>query len=533
MSIANNDFIENNFQDNNLLLSDENLLLSEDYLFYDIAPELEDILNTDLYNKIQENFSSATRHKPIIVNSYKELCDILGYSPDKHTEAKKKREEELKLYMRYTKSGRKYSITSVIPYETCIKNQYNDILSNLCAYNLYAYLNYYNTQTGNITLLTTTRELAEATNLLNSKFKETFYDKEKKELLGRNLDDIMLNTNPKRHKYLVKTQKITTEQRKFKEDYISPSAKSEIEDFYKAVRDNYDKKIQREIEKLSKKNLILDNKFFLGNITKRKDTVKPLEFTDSQLNYELTDKDIKEFSKLLDLNYLALKNCVEKGTIHLTDLLLIKDEQDNPDNYTFQTILLSAEEFSIYSDIKVQATEEAKKGSLSPKGFSSPKGLSFQERVKEIENTYCKLILGCNFVYKVLSITFGKQSIKNQKEYYKDKVLLGKSLNKSFTQSNKQYRKDLIEDKEKRLAKREEYEKENPKLIPIQNKLTEDKKLELMFYYQLLVNMFAETGISEKDEGPISPHMLSTWDNLNSQSSNRLNSIKRNKNNMF
>lgn len=440
------------------------------------------IIDNELYLLIQDNFSSATKKKPILVNSYKELCSLLKLNYSSHSSQKKAQEEELKNYMRFTKKGNKYNITSVIPLEDCIKNKTQSILSNSASYNLYSFLNYYYEETGETTLVATPTELAESIGLISNKYKETRDSQQKQKELSLSADNKLLKANLSRHPEFKSTKEQILKDREGKEETeYTPSyiAKNELNKALTNSRLSYNRKIAKELDYLHKNQLIIQNEYYIG--------IYLINSNQEGINKEIgeviynnpTSEDIltlaKRLSNTYGYDYDEMLIDINSGKITKEDLIYIEMEEKNIGSlYLIKNRILNEKETGQLLNINFLVNQKTENLPIDLK-------LKKQEAIKKWR---LKVDLQLEMVYYVHSLSFSTEAIKYQKQYYQDKILLGKSINKSTAQLNKEFLDFLVENRKEAI----DNPKERIRLEHLKYYTHEDLKETSKFYAEYLIS---------------------------------------------
>lgn len=461
-----------------------------------------------------------------MVNSYKDLCSILNLDYTYYSTSKENQEQELKNYMKFTKKGRKYNITAVYPIEKAIKNKKGALFSNQLYYNFFAFLTFYFQETSNFKLILTPIELALALNYINPKFKINQYNKENKAKIAKNIDNQILKENVTNKPYLKKIKseinqlnanleqkQVNLEQKQNAVDlknnsdfdFVSKIGQQETEDLFSHIPDNYEYQIKSTLNSLEKQGVINLKNNTIGVYIRKKSNPTDAEFNEYFKDINNSNKKISED---LGIDLISIQQDLENGEITLNDLNNIYNEENFKSQYYYESRILTEEEEDKLLSIRNQVANEL--------GFSTPFKASKSWKQKQYFDKIIlrtRIELGILFTYKAYRITFYPEGLELQQNFYKEKIYLGKNINKSLTSFNKDFSNKEKQNKLNRLEKMTDI------------RYTKDVKKTMEYYFNALVDTYIlidydDLGVNEG----LSKYNLENWKSISKNSDKRLKS---------
>ena len=486
------------------------------------------VLNESLYQSILNNFNTATKNKPIIIKTYKDLCEKLHLNYNAHIRTRENQEQELKNYIKFTKrrKDKAYVITEVYSKEKAIKNKIESDLNNGILFNFYSFLSYYYELTKKSSLIITPTELALAINYIPLYFKKAKDDEEEKRIIARKMDDEVLKANITKKPYLKKVNKDIKEKRKNETEdnqYITKIAEQQLNQAFQYTNSTYKKRISSLLNKLKSSGLfIIQDNILIGTkiiSKKERDSNGNKIPTDYEVTKDIINKEdfnieeaIKRISKLLDFNEDMIKQELEDGELTIEILLRLENEKLHPDHYLHTNKILEEEEIIRYLQINQRI-------------FMTLEVLGMQEtiskgKIKEYQKRFNYLIkkeLGYDFIYSTYGIIFAENSLDTFIKLYKEKIDIANDLNNSLSVTNKEFVKDLIENKKERKEKE-----------PLQIQDMNRREVNL-FYYTSATNKIVKRELDIKDDKVLAYEIKNTWDYVSEKSKNRLQNTKNQK----
>lgn len=480
-------------------------------------------INNELYQKIKDKFSSATKKNPIVISSYKAMCDLLEEPFKYKTSLKSKQLKEWRYYLNFRISGRQFTVFEVYPVEKAISNAQKVILTNSMNFVTCSFLEQYNKATGKTKLVIPTSNLALNLGFINPTFLE-YSKKNKRKELAKKLDDTVYTSSGLKKPFLSDIRKQLKEQDKRSQksgkenEFVTPQSLKEVDSFYHYIPENYKYQIDSTLNKLESNYVLFNKKTKIGTFIKFNVDIEipTKEDIESHAQYLLDFiDDVSFFLEWDEETYNDYIKAARRDTLNYEDFISsiffsARFNKNKDELVTIYSRELDDDEESQYLNIFNSILSRYPSKSFFFVLQNNLIKSFFDELTKE---TLTKMN-GLLFVTNGYTINFGDMVISDKKDDYKQKLL------ESLDSINSDFESRAKELKQIRLSKNQIDDRNilgnTPSQIALDNLETQNN-ISQFFFNQLTKMLISNT---------FDDSILSVWNEDFTESKDRVDNFE-------